>query len=283
MEFAQPEADVFVPDGSDPVQALRRVTHLCLGAHQDDIEIMAQAGITECRGHAERAFGGVVLTDGGGAPRAGRFAGLSDRELQEVRKQEQRAAARLGGYAIQIQLAHPSMVLKGTSPLRVERDLAAILGACRPRVVYLHNPADKHDTHVAAFACCLRALRARPAAERPPLVFGCEVWRDLDWLPDDAKVGLDAGRDPQLAEALLRTFASQIEGGKHYDRATLGRRAANATYYASHAVDGLTAVTWAVDLTRLVHDETLDPVAFALDLVDAFRVDVEERLRRFVR
>ena len=43
MKFSNPTADVYVPDPSfSPEEALRRVTHLCVAAHQDDIEIMAQ-------------------------------------------------------------------------------------------------------------------------------------------------------------------------------------------------------------------------------------------------
>jgi hypothetical protein len=57
-------------------------------------------------------------------------------------------------------------------------------------------------------------------------VLGCEVWRDLDWLLDSDKVALDSSAKPELAAALLKVFDSQISGGKRYDLATLGRRAA---------------------------------------------------------
>jgi LmbE family N-acetylglucosaminyl deacetylase len=283
MKFSRPDADGFVPDGSAPAAALARVTHLAVGAHQDDLEIMAQAGIDECRATPGLAFGGVVVTNGAGSPRAGKFAGLTDAQLQAVRREEQREAARLGGYALQLQLAHPSADVKAAGHPGVAADLAAVFGGCRPRVVYLHNPADKHDTHVAVFLRCLEALRALPRDRRPARVLGCEVWRGLDWLIDADKVALDAGRDPALAAQLLRAFASQIEGGKRYDDATLGRRAANATFHTSHAVDGLRAITWAMDLTPLVQDNRLDPVDFTLGHVDRLRADIADRLRRFAR
>ncbi|MGI9252727.1 MAG: PIG-L deacetylase family protein, partial [Thermomicrobiales bacterium] len=194
-----------------------------------------------------------------------------------------REAARLGGYAVQLQLAFPSADLKSHGHVGVAADLAAVFGACRPRVVYLHNPADKHDTHVAVFLRCLEALRSLPREKRPARVLGAEVWRGLDWLVDPDKVALDAGRDPELAARLLRVFASQVEGGKRYDDATLGRRAANATFHASHTVDGAKGVTWAMDLTPLVQDETLDPLAFTLGYVDRLRADIAARLQRFGR
>jgi hypothetical protein len=185
----------------------------------------------------------------------------------------------LGGYAIQIQLAYPSTVVKTpSSPVRA--DLEKIFSGCAPQVVYLHNSADKHDTHVAVLLRCLEALRALPPGRRPRRVLGCEVWRDLDWLVDADKVALDAGRDPGLAADLLKAFASQIAGGKRYDLATLGRRAANATFHTSHAADKLEAVTWAMDLTPLVNDEKLDVTAFTLAHIDRLRADVAARLER---
>lgn len=280
MKFSRSDADVLVPAGGEPAAALARVTHLCVGAHQDDIEIMAQSGIDECRAGGGLAFGGVVVTDGAGSARTGRYAALTDAQMREVRRDEQREAARLGSYAIQVQLAHPSGDVK-SGRIGVTQDLGAIFRATSPRVVYLHNPADKHDTHVAVFHRCLETLRSLPREKRPLRVLGCEVWRGLDWLVDPDKVALDAGRDPQLAVRLLRVFASQIEGGKRYDEAALGRRAANATFHTSHAVDAAKAVTWAMDLTPLVREEKLDVVNFTLSYVDRLRTDIVERLKKF--
>ena len=45
MKLFKPDASVFVPDGLPVEDACRRVTHLGIGAHQDDIEIMAFHGI----------------------------------------------------------------------------------------------------------------------------------------------------------------------------------------------------------------------------------------------
>lgn len=275
MIFSRSDADIFVPAGGDAAAALARVTHLCVAAHQDDIEIMAHAGLCDCLDAPERrAFGGVVVTDGAGAPRSGPYAGFSDDQMRAVRREEQRRAAMLGGYAIQIQLAHPSADVKASGHAGVRGDLDAIFSACSPEVVYLHNPADKHPTHIAVLRRCLAALRALPAARRPRRVLGCEVWRDLDWLPDAAKVALDSGRRPELAAALLRVFDSQLAGGKRYDLATLGRRAANATFHTSHATDKLTGITWAVDLTPLVADPARDVAEFTLGLVEKFRAYV---------
>ena len=282
MKFSQPAADVLVPDRRSLAGALARTTHLCLAAHQDDIEIMAYHGIAACYGRRDRGFTGVVVTDGAGSPRTGRFAKYTDEDMKAVRRDEQRRAARLGRYAAVIQLAHPSAVVKDPANSAVCDDLAAILRAA-PGVttVYLHNPADKHDTHVAVFLRCLEALRSLPRARRPQRVLGCEVWRNLDWLVDTDKVLLDDSPRPALAAKLIGAFQSQIAGGKRYDRAIAGRRLANATFHTSHATDAAAAVTWAMDLTPLVRDDKLSAEKFTLAHLDRLRADVQARLKRF--
>jgi hypothetical protein len=101
--FSHPQADVYVPSGVDAAKALARVTHLCVAAHQDDIEILAYDGICDCLDEPKtKAFGGVVVTNGAGSPRTGVYSNFTDEQMQAARREEQRAAARLGGYAIQI-------------------------------------------------------------------------------------------------------------------------------------------------------------------------------------
>ncbi len=281
MNFSQPAADVYVPDAGSLSKALKRTTHLCLAAHQDDIEIMAYHGIAECFGKKDRAFSGVVITDGSGSPRTGKFKNYTDEEMKAERRAEQRRAAKLGRYAAMIQLAHPSTVVKSPKSSGVRSDLTAILAAAAAKVVYLHNPADKHDTHVACFLRCLEALRALPKSKRPVQVLGCEVWRNLDWLVDIDKVLLDDSFNPPLAAKLIGAFQSQIAGGKRYDHAIAGRRLANATFHTSHATDAASAITWAMDLTPLVNDPKLSIEKFTLAHLDRLRTDVTDRLRKF--
>ena len=284
MPFSRPGADVFVPrEGTTPAEALARTTHLCVAAHQDDIEIMAYHGIAECFGRSDRWFSGVVVTDGAGSPRSGPYADCTDDEMRVVRVREQRKAAYVGDYSVQIQLAHPSHAAKDPSDRGVQADLRRIFSACQAGTVYLHQPADKHDTHLGVLAHSLAALRSLPAAQRPGQVLGCEVWRDLDWLCDADKRALDSGARPNLAAALVGVFDSQIAGGKRYDLATAGRRLAHATYHTAHAVDRLQGITWAMDLTPLVENPALSVGEFTGALVDRFRSDVEGRLAKYFR
>ncbi|MEI7566992.1 MAG: PIG-L family deacetylase, partial [Opitutaceae bacterium] len=201
--------------------------------------------------------------------------------MMAVRREEQRAAARIGRFSAVVQLAHPSAVVKNPAAAGVCHDLTAILSATRAHTVYLHNPADKHDTHVAVFLRCLEALRALPPAQRPQRVYGCEGWRNLDWLLDADKQVLDASAHPALAAELVAVFQSQIAGGKRYDLATTGRRLANATFHTPHATDQFSALTWAMDLTPLVQDEHLSVEAYTLGYLDRLRADVAARLKKF--
>lgn len=283
MLFRHSNADLFVPDQSDPAQAFARVTHLGIVSHQDDLEIAAFHGITECFRREDQWFGGVVVTNGAGSPRKGAYSNYSDSEMQDVRKQEQRKAAYVGEYSVMVQLGYPSNDVKFERQEDVASDIQKILELTQPRFVYLHNPTDRHDTHVATFLRCLEALRSLPKQIRPQKVYGCEVWRKLDWLLAQDKEMLWVDQYPHLIGALLSVFDSQISGGKRYDLAEEGIRRANATYFDSHTTDKNSALTYAMDLTPLIHDETLSPEEYALGYVDRLREDVRTRMQRFAK
>jgi LmbE family N-acetylglucosaminyl deacetylase len=278
MRFHNPSADFFVPDGSAPEAALARTTHLCIAAHQDDIEIMAYHGVAECFGRKDHGFTGVVVTNGAGSPRSGIYGSYTDEEMQKVRVIEQRKAAYVGEYACQVQLGFSSSQVKNPKETAVVDDLAAILRAARPRVVYLHNLADKHDTHIGVTLRSIAALRAVRSETQPEKVYGCEVWRDLDWLSDNEKQALPVSARSNIAAALVGVFDSQVTGGKRYDLATAGRRLAHATYYASHGTDEESAINFAMDLTPLIDDPGLSIQDYVLGFIDRFRLDVARRI-----
>ncbi len=279
MRLQNARAELYVPDGTEEPQALSRITHLGIGAHHDDLEFMAFHGIKECFHHPEqRWFGGVTCTDGAGSSRTGRYASFSDEKMRDVRREEQRSAAVVGQYAAIFQLDYSSASLRGDSAPFLVDDLGQILRETQPEVVYTHNPADKHSTHISVLAAVLSALRRLEPNHRPKTLLGCEGWRGLDWLDDREKVTLDVSGHDHIAAALNGLFDSQIAGGKRYDLATMGRRSANATFLNSHASDQTSQLCLAMDLTPLILDDTLDPVAFTLGAVDRFREDVRSRL-----
>ncbi len=278
MKLRNDGASVFVPDGVREDAALERTTHVGIGAHADDLEIMAYHGIGRCYRDPERWFAGVICTDGAGSSRTGPLADTSDDEMRAVRRLEQERAATIGEYGLMVQLDYSSAVVNGPDQTGLHGDLTDLLRAMRPRVVYAHSPADKHDTHVGVFFATIAALRDLDPAERPETVYGCEGWRSLDWMDDADKITLDVSAHPELARELVGVFESQIAGGKRYDLATVGRRAANATFEQPRSADRCDAVWLAVDLSPLVQDDSLDILDYVDGLVQRFARDVHDRL-----
>jgi LmbE family N-acetylglucosaminyl deacetylase len=275
----QPSADVFVPDGAEPEAALLRTTHLAVGAHQDDLEFMAAHGVAECFQSQQRWFTGVVVTNGAGSARDFAYASYTDQQMMAVRRLEQRKAAAIGEYSAVLQLDHPSAAVKDAAEPGVLADLIGVLERTSPEVVYTHNLADKHDTHVAVALRVLAACRALAPERRPARVIGCEVWRDLDWLCDDDKLVMPLDGHENLHAALLGVFDSQIAGGKRYDLATAGRRRAHATYFQAHGTDQHSSLIWGMDLTPLV--SAGDPAEHVRRYIQRFEADVSARIARF--
>jgi LmbE family N-acetylglucosaminyl deacetylase len=283
MKLHHPTADVFVPDGAAADDALVRTTHLGIGAHQDDLEFMAVHGILACFGQPTPRFGGITCTNGAGSARVGPYAGVPNDTMCRLRRAEQRAAAIIGQYSFIAQLDYTSAEVKTPGSPDLVADLAALLRATRPQAVYTHNLADKHDTHVGVVLAVIAASRRLSPSERPAKVYGCEVWRDLDWLPDSEKIVLDVSARQNLQAALYGVYDSQIAGGKRYDLATMGRHRANATLLESHAADKTEMAAFAMDLTPLIADDTLDVIDYVTGGIRRFETDVRNRLAARMR
>jgi LmbE family N-acetylglucosaminyl deacetylase len=282
IKLHQADSDIYVPDGTALPAALERTTHLCVGAHQDDQEFMAFHGIAECFGKPDKWFTGVVMTNGSGSPRAGIYGSYTNEDMMKIRVREQRKAAFVGDYGCQIQLMYPSSDVKKSRQPDILNDLRQVLEIGRPEVVYTHNPADKHDTHVAVFLRLLEAIRSLPKDKRPKKLIGCEIWRDLDWLNDADKQVLAVDQFKNLAAALSGVFDSQITGGKRYDAAVAGRRMAHATFFESHATDKADALNFGMDLTPLVVDDALSVTDYTQELIRHFAEEVKARLGKFM-
>jgi len=280
MKFHQENSKIFIPDHLSEAQALIRTTHLCIAAHQDDIEIMAAQPIIDCFQNEDKWFTGVVMADGRGSPRKGVYQHTTDEEMRLVRLEEQRKAAVIGEYSALISLDYPSALIKDGNKEEPVDDLLQILRVTRPKIVFTHNLADKHDTHVAVVLRAISALRRLETEERPEKVFGCEVWRSLDWMNDPDKVVQDVSNHTNLQHALLGVFDSQITGGKRYDLAAMGRRQVNATFFESHGVDAATGLSFALDLTPLMNDASMHPANHINEFIHRFEKDVNDRINR---
>jgi LmbE family N-acetylglucosaminyl deacetylase len=281
MKLSESTAEIWVPDGVSEADALKRVTHMSIAAHQDDVEIMALDGILAGFGSREKWFMAVIVTNGAGSPRDGIYASYDDQRMQEVRRVEQKKAAFVGEYSAVAFLNHPSSAIKSAKAVGAKEDLKALIAASKPEVIYTHNLADKHDTHIGVTLRTIAAIRELPADQRPKKLYGCEVWRDLDWLVDADKVVFELDAHENIAVSLVGVFDSQIAGGKRYDHATMGRRRANATYFQSHSVDAAQMINFGIDLTPLIQNDKLDPAEYIAEFTRRFAEDVNGRVKKF--
>lgn len=282
MKLKNPNAQIFIPDGSGEQKAIERTTHMAIAAHHDDVELMAYDGILKCFGSDTNHFFAVIVTDGAGSPRSGRYEDYTDEQMKDIRKTEQKKAAVIGEYTALAMLDYSSSKAKDKDYKEMTEEIANLILAAKPEAVYIHNLADKHDTHVAVAVKTIYAVRSLPKEMRPEKIYGCEVWRGLDWMMDDERVMLDVDRLPNLASALVEVFDSQISGGKRYDKAAMGRRLANATYAASHATDTSKSMTFAMDLTPLIKDDALDIKDYVTGYIKRFLKDVETAIEKLL-
>lgn len=272
-------ADIFIPDGGSTETALSRTTHLAIAAHQDDIEIMAIDGILQCYQNQDQWFSSVVVTDGRSSPRSGPYENLSDEEMIKVRNEEQKKAASIGRYSAQIILGYQSGEVKRKNTAALVQDLLSIFQATRPTFVYLHNLTDKHPTHVAVALRAIESLRQLEKTLRPKAIYGCEVWRSLDWVQDNSKVSFNCSEMLELQKSLLSVFDTQNRGGKRYDLATMGRRLANATFLNPLDTSHATHLTFSMDLTPLIVDPDLDITEYVRGYIKQFLIEVEDVIR----
>jgi len=282
LKLKNKKIEIFIPDNLPLKEGIERTTHLGISAHPDDLEILAFDGIIKCFGRKDQWFFGIVVTDGAGSPRTGRYEKFSDEEMVEVRKKEQKKAAIIGEYAGIAFLNYSSSSVKDSSNRDVIEDMLELISLSKPKIVYTHNLADKHETHVAVAIKTILALRELPSELKPEKIFGCEVWRDLDWMLDEDKVFFDVSGFSNLESAILGVFDSQIAGGKRYDLATMGRRRANATYFSTHEVDISESAIYAMDLTPLVYDSSSDISEYVSKFVKRFEEDVKNRVKRLL-
>ena len=273
-------AEIFVYDGVPAHEAVSRTTCMGFAAHQDDIELMCWAGILDCFGKKDKWFSAVIATDGAGSPRTGLYSNYTDEEMMAVRCLEQKKAAFVGEYGSLTLLNYTSSEVKSSESGIIE-DYKTLLKTAMPEVVFTHNLADKHDTHVAVAVKLIKAIRMLPKELRPKKLYGGEVWRSLDWVNDSEKAVFNVSEHSNMAEAIVSLFDSQVSGGKRYDLATRGRRAANATYFESHGTDNAESMMYAIDMTPLIEDDTLSIFDFVNSYIDSFKKDVNDRIDRY--
>jgi LmbE family N-acetylglucosaminyl deacetylase len=283
VKLLHPNAFAYIPSGEEIDFALRRTTHLSIGAHPDDLEFMSFHGISSCYKKSDAFFTGIVVTDGAGSVKSGPYAGVSSKELIKIRAQEQKKGADIGKYNALIMLQYESSDLQSNRPIHQRpwlQDLQSLFTLCRPQTVYSHNPFDKHPTHLAVILPLIQFLQSLPSAQRPERLYGCEVWRGLDWVLEEDRTSLPIDRKDSLAEELNQVFISQIEAGKNYAEAIRGRRIANATFTNPHLTDPAPQMELALDLSPLLPQTPDQIIPHLKSILDRFQAALLTNLRK---
>lgn len=282
MKLNKKNAELFIYDNVPADEAVARTTHMAFSAHHDDIEIMAYDGIQKCFGKTDEWFMAVVMSNGAGSPRNGIYENYSGEEMTKVRKLEQKKAAFVGEYGALAMLDYESSEIKNSRNTEVLEDIKELIRNANPKIIYTHNLADKHSTHVAVALKVIKAIRELPVDLRPEKLFGCEVWGKLDWIKDNEKVLFNVSERSNIASALLSVFDSQICGGKRYDQAVCGNRNSNATFLSYDTVDEYSSVIYGMDLTDLIKDVSLDIKEYIKGYIDRFCTEVTERIDNII-
>lgn len=255
-----------------------KVKYLTICAHQDDNEIMAIHGILKGYYSKKFSFACVVTTDGGGSARSGEYKDYTDEMMKKVRIEEQKKASEIGRYHSLYLLNYTSKEVKDDDNKDIVNEYKDIILELKPKVIYTHNILDKHPTHLGVVKKVIAAIQSLDKKDRPNIVYGCEVWRGLDWINDEKKIGLDVSRNEKLQKQLLNVFKSQIAGGKAYTKATIGRRYANATYFQSHSVDSYKMISFAIDLTPLIKNDGLSIKEYATTFINDLYEDINSKI-----
>ncbi len=276
-------SEIYFPNGHFENKQLSRTTHLGIGAHPDDLEILAIHGILDAFDDPSHFFSGITVSNGKGAPRSGGYAEMSDDKYCKLRYQEQKKAADIGKYNAQVFLNYESREIKSTMSFDLIRDLNAVITTTAPSIIYTHNPADRHDTHVAVCLHVIQAIRELESLPEDIKLYGCEVWRGLDWLPEDHKITFDVSDHPDLQRELLSVNKSQMVENKDYARAVEGRRIANATFNDPYSAKHAQRIQFAMDLTPLIYHPEMMIDIFVGNSIKTFEKDVRDRLNHLRR
>ena len=183
----------------------------------------------------------------------GKYSEHTDKEMLEARNQEQIRASQIGEYEKLIMLKHNHLDIENDDKDNVVKDLQKIILEVQPDVIYTHNIFDKSKTHSKTCKKVVEAILGLPEESRPRLLYGCEIFRSLDWLPDKYKVVFDLSDNKELQARLIGVYDTRMEQSKNYNKAVVGRKLAHATFGISNDnVDEEKMLWYGINLTPVI-------------------------------
>jgi LmbE family N-acetylglucosaminyl deacetylase len=245
-------AQIWLPKKRALDKLPQKITHMAIGAHCDDLEIIGLDGIVKHFKKRGNNFFGVIVSNSQGGPIHPKFKHYSPSKIEKIREEEQIKAAQIGKYKGVAFLRYPSVKIKDpkSSP-EIEEKIRELAEYLNPQIIYTHSLFDKHPTHIAVSLRTIEALRN--SAVKPEKLYGVSVWGSLNWLSQDKQVVFNLSSYEKLILKLLRVFKSQRFGPHKHDQALLSKMRADAIYLKTHEFTKHTSLIKAVDLSPLIH------------------------------
>lgn len=276
--------ELYVPTNANK----SKVKNLVIAAHKDDGEMIGLKGIYDSL-NSDGSCAMIILTDGGGCPKTGKYADLTYDEMVKLRTTEQKNASEIGRYNSLYLLEHKSSDIKRKSSSIVNELIYILRQFSGIETLYIHNPFDNHPTHKAVAQIVIKALRdlkktydIKNVVQEggvnylpPKQIIAVEVWGGLDWLPGKYKYIIDTSNAEDLADQLMSQFVSQ-NYVKKYDVASKSRRYANATFYESHNENIYDSFSYGLDLTNFVLNTNKEIKDLFNEIVKAFTKTIEK-------
>ena len=253
---------------------------LAIGAHHDDIEVMAMDGILKAYGSKKYSFYACVLSDGAHFSKMGKYSDISDKEMIETRNQEQIRASQIGEYANLVFLKHTREDIENNEKDVVIKNIQKVILEVQPDVVYTHNIFDKGDIHTLTAIRVIEAILGLEEDKRPRLLYGCEIFRSLDWLPDKYKVVFDLSENKELQSRLIGVYDTRMEQSRNYNKAVVGRKLAHATFGNSNSsIDEEKLIWYGINLTPVIQKGiTLDE--YCVKILNDFNKELLEYIKK---
>lgn len=256
------------------------VKYLCICAEPIDAEMMAIDGIQRGYRAQKYTFACVVSSDGATCPRKGKYLNYTDGQMKAVRISEQKKASEIGRYNSVYFLKYSKSEVLDPENEDIINEYVKIIKELKPRLIYTHSLLDSNPINVSVAVKVINALRKMKKGEQPKQLYGCELSRELDWVDKEKITIFDVSKNIRLQKQLLSVYHSQIDGGKDYLKAALGRRYEIATFFDANKIDEFKLASRVINMTTLLRRKDLPIKKYAMSFVEYLYGEINDSMDR---
>lgn len=255
------------------------VKYVCICANPSDCEIMAIDGIQRGYRAKKYTFAAVITTDGADCEGFGKQKKYSPKKIALMRAAEQKKAANIGRYNSVYFMNYKAEDARNQDDEDIVNEYVEIIKELKPRIIYTHSILDRDPTHVAVAVKVINALRQLKKAQMPAQLYGCEEWRDLDWVSPEKVTTFDVSHNIRLQRQLISVHKSQ-NLNRDYISAAMGRRYVNATFAKSEKKKDAKLTSRAINMTTLLRRKEYPVKRFAMSFIDDLYTEINDSMDR---